>query len=335
MSKINYFGYRIFKNKKNLYDSFFPNTKYNFDIRELKKFKKFKTIIIIGMGGSILGSKAIYSFLKHKIKKKIIFLDNLDQELLSEVKKKNNLGKSLFVIISKSGNTKETIINSSYFLPYLKKNNVIILSDDKKSILSEFAKKRNFKFIKHNKFIGGRYSVMSDVGMLPTFLMGLNPKTFKTDLVKIIKNRKIILNLNKQVNRFKNKKKGSLIFLNYIPELENFLYWCQQLLSESLGKKGKGFIPVISNAPKDHHSLLQLYLDGPKDKFFYVFSTNFRKKLKTRTGVFGPKANYLNNKNYEDIKISQKEALLKVFKIKKIPFREITIKNFDEKTLGK
>ena len=71
-------------------------------------------------------------------------------------------------------------------------------------------------------------------------------------------------------------KKGkikNLIFLNYVPELEKFLFWCQQLIAESLGKKNNGFLPVISNNPKDHHSLLQLYLDGPKDKLFHIFSS--------------------------------------------------------------
>ena len=71
-----------------------------------------------------------------------------------------------------------------------------------------------------------------------------------------------------------------MIFLNYFPELEKFLFWCQQLVAESLGKKNTGFLPVISNAPKDHHSLLQLYLDGPKDKIFYIFS--FEKKTKNK-----------------------------------------------------
>ena len=65
---------------------------------------------------------------------------------------------------------------------------------------------------------------------------------------------------------------NNLIFLNYSPKLEKFLFWCQQLIAESLGKKGYGFLPTISNAPKDHHSLLQLYLDGPNDKIFYIFS---------------------------------------------------------------
>ena len=67
-----------------------------------------------------------------------------------------------------------------------------------------------------------------------------------------------------------SNKYNNLIFLNYSPEVEKFCYWCQQLIAESLGKKNKGFLPVISNAPKDHHSLLQLYLDGPKDKVFFI-----------------------------------------------------------------
>ena len=89
------------------------------------------------------------------------------------------LNKTLFLIISKSGNTNETIINSSYFNSFFKKSNVIIISENKNNILSNFAKNKNFKLIKHNPFIGGRYSVFSEVGMLPAYLMGLNPKNFK------------------------------------------------------------------------------------------------------------------------------------------------------------
>ena len=58
--------------------------------------------------------------------------------------------------------------------------------------------------------------------------------------------------------------------------MEQFLYWCQQLIAESLGKNKKGFLPIVSNAPKDHHSLLQLYLDGPKDKLFHIFSLEYK-----------------------------------------------------------
>ena len=81
----------IINNKKDLYKSFLPKTKYSFRYRDLIKFKKYKTIILIGMGGSIMGSKAIYSFLRKKIKKKLIFIDNLDLELINNIKKNMHL----------------------------------------------------------------------------------------------------------------------------------------------------------------------------------------------------------------------------------------------------
>ena len=95
----------------------------------------------------------------------------------------------------------------------------------------------------------------------------------------------------------KNKYRN-LIFINYEPRLEKFLFWCQQLIAESLGKKGKGFLPVISNAPKDHHSLLQLYLDGPKDKLFYVFSPVILKNSnKINSKKFTSGLDFLNKKS--------------------------------------
>ncbi len=327
--------HQIIKKKNSLFRSFLPNSKYNFDFKEIKKFNNFKTVIVIGMGGSVLGARAIYSFLKYKIKKKFIFIDNLDQEFLDKIKKNEKLNKTLFLIISKSGNTNETIINSSYFNSFFKKSNVIIISENKNNILSNFAKNKNFKLIKHNPFIGGRYSVFSEVGMLPAYLMGLNPKNFKKNLPKILKNKKILSTSIKQLLKNNAKKSKVVILFSYVPELNDFLFWCQQLLAESLGKNKKGFIPVVSNAPKDHHSLLQLYLDGPKDKIFYIFSSKSRKNLKLNSNFFGKETNYLKSKSYQDVKIAQKNAFIEILKKNKTPFREINIKKFDEDTLGR
>ena len=93
--------------------------------------------------------------------------------------------------------------------------------------------------------------------------------------------------------------------LNYAPEVNNFLYWCQQLIAESLGKKGMGILPVISSAPRDHHSLMQLYLDGPKDKLFYVFSSKLTKKIKINKNVFGKNFSLEENKNFSKAKEAQ------------------------------
>ncbi len=308
------------------------NSKFEF---KFKKFKKFKTILIIGMGGSILGAKAIYDFLKHKTKKNFIFIDNLDENYLKSIKKNNNLSKSLFIIISKSGNTTETISNTYFFKSFLKSKNTIILTENKNSFLRNLAKEKKFNFLEHKKFIGGRYSVLSEVGMLPAYLMGFKVENFKKNLGKFIYNKKIILSSAKLINKLKIKNAKILVFFNYVPELNNFLYWSQQLFAESLGKNKKGFIPVISNAPKDHHSLLQLYLDGPKDKVFYIVSSNKQGNLKTKSDFFNDNVQYLRKKKYNNIKNSQKNAFLRVLKNKKIPFREINIQKFNEDTIGK
>ena len=130
------------------------------------------------------------------------------------------------------------------------------------------------------------------------------------------------------------KKINSLVFLNYSPELEKFLFWCQQLIAESLGKKGKGFFPVVSNVPKDHHSLLQLYLDGPKDKLFHIFSLKEKLKEKINLKKITNSNSYLNNKALSTIKNAQKDALIKAFKKNKIPFREFKINKTNEEVLG-
>ena len=311
--------------------------KYNFQEKDLIKYNKFKKIAIIGMGGSILGSNAIYHLFKHKIKTSFVFFDNLDYEKIQNFKKNNQLRKVLFIIISKSGNTLETLSNLS-FLKILRKNaNNIIVISEKKNLLFSISKKYNLHFIEHKKFLGGRYSVLSEVGMIPASLMGLKTKKIKTNIRKYLftKNKRFLkesaLNL---ASLLITQKYRNIIFLNYSPKLERLLYWCQQLIAESLGKDGKGFFPVVSNCPTDHHSLLQLYLDGPKDKIFYIFSLKETLKDRINNKKFSSKIDYINNKNIEQVKTAQRLAMIKVLKKNKLPFREFEIKHLGETVLG-
>ena len=137
------------------------NYKFNFNLNDLKKFKKFKKIAIVGMGGSILGTEAIYNFLKFKIKKKVYFFNNLDNSMIVNFEKTKNNNNTLFIIISKSGNTIETLTNLS-FLKILKNKSksLIIISEKKDNVLYSLVKKFNLFFIEHKKTIGGRYSVL-------------------------------------------------------------------------------------------------------------------------------------------------------------------------------
>ena len=312
--------------------------KFNFNINQLYKLKKFKTLAIIGMGGSILGAEAIYNFFENKIKKKVYFFNDLNENQIQNFRKKENSSRVLFIVISKSGSTVETLSNV-FSLNIIKKNskNIILISEKKNNLLFTLSKKLNLFFVEHKSYIGGRYSVLSEVGIIPAYLMGINISKLRSKIFDCLRleNKDILKKGSlRLVNFLGSKKQNNLIFLNYAPELEKFLYWCQQLIAESLGKKNKGFLPVISNAPKDHHSLLQLYLDGPKDKIFNIFSfeTAFKEKINIKKNL---KINsFLNNKKIGVVKKAQKNALIKAFKKKNIPFREFIVKSSREETLG-
>ncbi len=272
------------KKDQNIFNSFSREFKLNFNLNELTRYKKFKRIITIGLGGSILGAQAINFFLKKKTKKELIFVNNLEVNQINKLNKIKNLENSLFIIISKSGNTLEvlSVINSLKNKANFNQKNSLIITENKRSFLSSFAQKLKIKIIFHRKYIGGRYSVFSETALVPCFLSDINIVKLKKNILKFLYAKKTILikNLINLLKIYNSKKINSLILLNYSKELEYFMLWCQQLIAESLGKKGKGKLPSISVGPRDHHSLLQLYLDGPKDNFFYIFSLKNKKKNK-------------------------------------------------------
>ena len=192
------------------------------------------------------------------------------------------------------------------------------------------------EIFEHKNYIGGRYSVLSEVGMLPAELMNLNENKFK-QFNNIIKNKIFINNLINNVVatlHFINNGKFASIILNYDEQSENLFKWYQQLIAESLGKKSKGLLPVVSSMPKDNHSLMQLYLDGPKKSFYTFFNTLDNKDVKIDNNNILSSHRYLKNQSIQKIKQSQMLATEKVFISKKIPFRSFSVFKRDEKSLG-
>ena len=334
--KKNYLKTKIFV-KKNLKkyskDKFFQSLSckyiYSFSKKKILKYKKFNNFNIIGIGGSSLGIEAIYNFLSFKIKKKFNFYNNIDSNKFLEKKKI----KYLNIVISKSGNTLETITN--FNILNNKKNNLFI-SEKSNNYLRKLANKLKCEVLEHRNYIGGRYSVLSEVGMLPSILMGLKEEKFK-NFDNLIRNRKFIDGLVDSITStifyIKNKKFNSII-LNYDQRSQELFKWYQQLLAESLGKKSKGLLPIISTMPKDNHSLMQLYLDGPKNNFYTFFDVLEKKSPKINNSFILNSHNYLKNKSFLDIKIAQKKATQNVFKNKKIPFRSFNVLNRSENSLG-
>ena len=191
---------------------------FNFKLKDLKRFKKFKTIALVGMGGSILGSAAINNFLEKKIKKKIYFFDNIDSKKISNFKKKN-INKVLFIVISKSGNTVETLSNL-FTLNIIKKNskNIILISEKKNNLIISLSRRFNLFYIEHKSHVGGRYSVLSEVGVIPAYLMGVNILKLRSNIQIFLKGKdKLFLEDSslKLASILNSKKINNLIFLNY------------------------------------------------------------------------------------------------------------------------
>jgi len=319
----------ILNEKNQVICSLSKSYKDSFSKKNTKHLNKRFDYRIIGMGGSTLGAQAIYDFLKKKIKKNFIFVDNLNAFKNKKVKKNlNNL------IISKSGNTTETIVNANILIK--KRDENLFITEKKKSYLSLFAQKLKAEVVDHNNYIGGRYSVLSEVGMLPAELMGLNYKNFR-QLNNLVKNKyfmkALVSNVEATIYFLKAKKFNSII-INYDEESTNLFNWYQQLVAESLGKKKKGILPIISVMPKDNHSVMQLYLDGFKNNFFTFFYSHENNSSKINNETVLLEQKFLKNKDINQIMYAQKKATEFVFKKKNIPFRSFEIKKRDEKTLG-
>ena len=319
----------LFKEKNYILDSIKKNYKDSFSKKIINKYKKYSTFKVIGMGGSTLGTQTIYEFFKDIVKKDFVFIDNLRQKKLNI---KNN--KSVNLVVSKSGNTIETVVNSNIYIR--RKDANIFITENNDNYLLKLANKLKAEIVHHNNYIGGRYSVLSEVGMLPAELMGLDANKFR-QLNSLIKNKQFINSLvsgvSSTLNYIKNKKYNSII-LNYDEKSENLFKWYQQLVAESLGKKSKGLLPIVSNMPKDNHSVMQLYLDGFKNNFYTFFYTNELKSESLKSSQILSSQKFLRGKNLSNIMYAQKIATENVFNKKKIPFRSFEIKKRNEKTLG-
>ena len=321
---------KIFKDLLVNKENFFFNTlsaEYQKTVslkKSILKQKLHKNILVIGMGGSVLGSKMFSSFFG--LDKNYYFLDNLNNSIVNNFIKKD-LSKFSIFIISKSGKTLETLTNCNIILNNFnkrKKNiskNFIVISE-RNNILFNFAKKNNLMFFEHNINLSGRYSVLSEVGLL---MFNLDYKKIIQGIDSVLKkglNKNLIRNAATLLTLIKKSKIDTHVSLIYSHNLLSYGYWHQQLLAESIGKKGKDFTPIISECPKDHHSIMQLYLDGKKNKFFTFFKTINNKLDQPIKDYFDQK---FKRKSLNNIIDSQFNATINIFKKNLIPFRVVLI----------
>ncbi len=303
---------------------------YQKKIRDLKKTVDLrgKKKVVIGLGGSSSGAKALSFFMNDDI----VYFDNLDFEFIKNFFLKNNIQDYFYFVISKSGDTFETLAILNLLIIESKKNknydifkSMVILTENKESILKSYCNKKKIKFIEHNSKIGGRYSILSETGMIPFIDNDFKVEEGSEKFIKILNednhlsptnNIAIIFTILNQMNL------GIYCNLIYNYRLKHFSYWFHQLHAESLGKNKFGMTPVTSICPKDHHSMMQLYLDGPRDKFFNLFSP----PDETFYEKFGNEG-FFNIEKYTPRSLleAQFKSVVEVFSEKKIPHRIIQL----------
>jgi glucose-6-phosphate isomerase len=314
--------------------------------------RNFENVLFLGTGGSSLGGKTLVSIKENFFFKdsspKIFFLENVDEWSISRLIMKINLQNTALVVISKSGETIETLSQFFFLKNEMKeidnfKKKVFIITENKKSTLKEIQEEEGFKFYEHKKNIGGRFSIFSLVGLLPASLAGFEISSFREGGKLFLKN--LIDDESFFDNQFFStlclmnlyKKNYNIsVFMPYSDRLDNLSFWYRQLWAESIGKNRMGITPVNALGTVDQHSQLQLYLDGPSDKFFtFIFEKKkkFNKKLDCS---YGEDKNFslLHNRPFENLLIFELRATIETLKQKKAPLRVIELDEINENAIG-
>ena len=316
----------------------------------------FDDVVVLGTGGSSLGGQTVCAladvgFGPRAGAPHLHFIDNIDPHTFDALFGQVGLNRTGFIVISKSGGTAETI---TQFLICLEAMDVeagedaaadafLIITEPGDNPLRQIAMSRGLSVFDHDPGIGGRFSVLSQVGMLPAMIAGLDPAAVRSGAGEVLKaaldaktpaDCPAAVGAALNVSLFKNKGATSTVLMPYADRLASFAMWFQQLWGESLGKDGTGTTPIGAIGTRDQHSQLQLYLDGPHDKMFTLLTIDVAGAGGTVNASSDDRLAYLNGRSMGDLLEAEQRATAAALVDKGCPTRMISINALDEKSLG-
>lgn len=340
---------------------------YNLPFQDTTAFKEYaatvkqNNVVVIGIGGSTLGTYAIYQFLKHskELAKELFFLETTDPIDIQSKMKNIDVEDTLFIVISKSGTTLETVALFKYINSLVKcdkHNTVVITENDSK--LNTYAQANGMKMFEIPKNVGGRFSVLSAVGLLPLAIVGIDIDTLlrgaknvhdsffeESDLEQnddSLSIKKRVLKKARFFAEYKNSFNINVVF-SYSSRLEGFNKWYIQLWGESLGKLDinsthQGLTPVGIIGPVDQHSFLQLIIEGRRDKTVTFIKVNdFHCDLSvpdiTLKGL--EELDYINNIKFSSLINEQADATIEaICSLNDIPCDVMNIDDISEYSIA-
>jgi glucose-6-phosphate isomerase len=309
--------------------------------------QRFDHIVVLGTGGSSLGGKTLVALKKNPFSQgKVIFMDNVDPKTFADLFDIIDPRQTGFCVISKSGSTAETLCQ---FLCILKlyedkrlfqkalSDHFLVITEPKESILRQLGSTLGCMILDHSPHIGGRFSVFSNVGLLPAAIAGIDVRKVRQGAQKYLSSS-LATATEGAFFQLTCLQKGYdiSVMMPYVDRLQPFANWHSQLWAESLGKEGKGTTPVSALGTVDQHSQLQLYRDGPRDKLFTFI---YRKQIEVDFPVSArsesfPDLLYLQQKKMSELLEAELHATSQSLMKQGCPTRLIELWHLNEESLG-
>ncbi len=307
----------------------------------------FETIVVLGTGGSSLGGQVLYANRPEQATAKLFFVDNLDPHSFSRLLQSLSWAETGVLTISKSGNTPETIFQTAAILARMEslgvkpENHLRAIAGSGANSMRRLAGHHGFAVSDHRDEIGGRFSVLTNVGLVPAYLSGLDIEALikgAQDYMAPYFNGETLAAEKGAAAMMAHNRAGrsQSVLFSYSDRLATLGLWYRQLWAESLGKDGVAATPIAARGPVDQHSQLQLYMDGADDKI-YTFVTLDQTGLGTDTGAIlndDVDNAWLGGLTMGDVVTAQARATADTLSAHDRPVRHIRLQHLDPATLG-
>lgn len=307
----------------------------------------FKKIVVLGTGGSSLGGQTLNALAGvglSTVTPQIIYIDNIDPKTFEELLTSSDPTTTGYIVISKSGETAETLMQLLVVASFYQKQgqnisqHFTVITEEKDSSLMRLAKMWALPVLPHHPKIGGRFSVFSNVGMLPALMAGLDVEGLRqgaqTVLDTLVDAQSAPIKGAALAVALMSEGITSTVIMPYQDRLAFFGLWYRQLWAESLGKNGQGTTPIRAMGTVDQHSQLQLYLDGPQDKTFtFLIQKSNQSPLKAPQ-IEDPALAYLSDRSMGDLLYAEAKATVATLKDKGCPVQVLSFETLDTQTMG-
>ncbi len=322
-------------------------------------FAKFEHVVVMGSGGSSLSGKTLVALKDQGFgpapgRPKVHFMDNVDPATFSAMTSRLPLDRTGFLPISKSGGTPETIAATFTALEALEakvgkaavKSQMLAITEAADNPLRRLMTRYGCTILDHDPKVGGRYSALSLVGMLPAMIAGVDGAAVREGAASVLdpvlaakdtKNLAPAIGAALSVGLSQERGTNITVLMPYVDRLETFAFWYRQIWAESLGKQGKGTTPIRAMGTIDQHSQVQLYLGGPHDKLytFVIQDTAGQGTALAPAMLGGDKAlDYLAGHTMGDLLLAEADATAATLAKDGRPVRIIRIKTIDERVMG-